>query len=86
MRDGPEKPVTNEEIAVTLDDLAERLELLEQLLEQLPARLRAQMYPTRVIDARRPTAWLPCGCLQGADGPPCPAHVGIANMAHPERP
>ena len=95
MSDGPQKPVTNEEIMAALDNLQERLEYLIDLT-QIRERDRSP------LDPKVQTAWTkinsyPCGCVDvfdrygrpinnAAESHRCAAHVGIANMTRPERP
>ena len=88
MSDGPQKPVTNEEIMAALDNLQERLETLVDLTQQTMQMVQGQARSPGVTYER-----LSCGCLVTRGGYPtpqweyrCPAHVGIVNMTHPERP
>ena len=86
MSDGPQKPVTNEEIMAALDNLQERLETLVDLTQQAIREVR-EASPARGKPATTTAPYLcvmSCGCHHAIYR--CPAHVGIVNMTHPERP
>ena len=100
MSDGPQKPVTNEEIMAALDNLQERLETLVDMTQRAIHEIRER--DRSPLDPKVQTAWTkinsyPCGCVDvfdrygrpinnAAESHRCLAHVGIANMTHPERP
>ena len=95
MSDGPQKPVTNEEIMAALDNLQERLEYLIDLT-QIRERDRSPLDPKVQMSWTKINSY-PCGCVDvfdrygrpinnAAESHRCAAHVGIANMTRPERP
>ena len=93
-------PVSNEEIMAALDNLQERLETLVDMTQRAIHEIRER--DRSPLDPKVQTAWTkinsyPCGCVEvfdregrliknATENHRCPAHVGIANMTHPERP
>lgn len=101
MGTGLERPVepSNTELMVSLEDLQERMELLQELTETLIKHLGGTIVPEwrrllQVHPVQHFVRQFSCGCQDispymsrtGTALVRCPAHVGIANMGHPEQP